>query len=314
MNTPIVAVLCGGTSREREVSLRSGANVAAAAASLYPTVLCRVDTEAIPAGLDPKTHVVLSTLHGTFGEDGGMQRLLEAAGFAYSGCDAAASAVTMDKSETKARSAKVGVPVIEGVVFDAAEAPLAAELSAKLGRDVVIKPNNEGSSVGLKLCSGVDEIAAALKALTPGRWLAERRIRGIELTVGILDGRAMGVVEIAPKTGVYDYTNKYTKGNTEYFAPARIAPGAASAVQRFGEAVFAACGCRDMGRADFLLTAEGQPYFLEINTLPGMTDTSLLPLSARCIGLGYRELVGELIAPALRRFQQQQTLSIHGQG
>ena len=122
------------------------------------------------------------------------------------------------------------------------------------------------------------------------------------------------MVEIAPKTGVYDYTNKYTKGNTEYFAPARIAPGAVAAVQRFGEAVFAACGCRDVGRADFLLTAEGEPYFLEINTLPGMTDTSLLPLSARCIGLGYRELVGELIAPALRRFQQQQTPSLHGQG
>lgn len=314
MNTPIVAVLCGGTSREREVSLRSGANVAAAAAAVMPTVLCRVDGEAIPAGLDPKTHIVLSTLHGTFGEDGGMQRLLEAAGFAYSGCDAVASAVTMDKTETKVRAAKVGVPVIEGVVFAAADKPLAAELVAKLGTEIVIKPNNEGSSVGLALCSGIDEVAAALARITTGSWLAERRVRGTELTVGLLDGRAMGVVEIAPKVGVYDYTNKYTKGNTEYFAPARIAPGAAAAVQRFAEAVFAACGCRDFSRADFLLTAEGQPYFLEINTLPGMTDTSLLPLSARCIGLGYRELVGEMIAPALRRHQQQQTPALHGQG
>jgi len=314
VKTPVVAVLCGGTSREREVSLRSGANVAAAAACLYPTVLCRVDAEAIPAGLDPKTHVVLSTLHGTFGEDGGMQRLLEAAGFAYSGCDSVASACTMDKAETKARVAKVGVPVIDGTVFDAASAPLAAELAAKLGKEIVIKPNNEGSSVGLKLCNGVGEIGAALASLAPGRWIAERRIHGTELTVGILDGRAMGVVEVAPKTGVYDYTNKYTKGNTEYFAPARIAPGAASAVQHFAESVFAACGCRDVGRADFILTAESGPYFLEINTLPGMTDTSLLPLSARCIGLGYRELVGELIVPALLRFQQQQTPSFHGQG
>ncbi len=314
MKAPIVAVLCGGTSREREVSLRSGANVAAAAASLYPTVLCRVDAEAIPAGLDPRTHVVLSTLHGTFGEDGGMQRLLEAAGFAYAGCDACASAVTMDKAETKARAAKVGVPVIEGAVFDAAHAPLAAELAATLGSEVVLKPNNEGSSVGLALCSNVGEIAAALGRITAGRWLAERRVHGIELTVGLLDGRAMGVVEIAPKTGVYDYTNKYTKGNTEYFAPARIAPGAASAVQHFAEGVFAACGCRDFARADFLLTPEGQPYFLEINTLPGMTDTSLLPLSARCVGLGYRALVGELLAPALRRFLQPPTLSLHGQG
>ncbi len=304
MKQPIVAVLSGGTSREREVSLRSGANVAAAAATLYPTVLCQVDAEAIPAGLDPRTHVVLSTLHGTFGEDGGMQRLLEAAGFAYSGCDARSSAVTMDKSETKARAAKVGVPVAEGVAFDAANAPLAAELAARLGHEVVIKPNNEGSSVGLKLCSGLDEIGAALGALAPGRWLAERRIRGTELTVGLLAGRAMGVVEIAPKVGVYDYTNKYTKGNTEYFAPARIAPGAATAIQRFAEAVFAACDCRDFARADFLLTSEGQPFFLEINTLPGMTDTSLLPLSAKCVGLGYAALVGEMLAPAFRRFRQ----------
>ncbi len=314
MKPPVVAVLAGGTSREREVSLRSGANVAAAAAMLLPTVLCQVDAEALPAGLDPKTHVVLSTLHGTFGEDGGMQRLLEAAGFAYAGCDAHASAVTMDKAATKARAAKVGVPVIDGVVFDAAGAPLAAELSARLGTEVVIKPNNEGSSVGLALCSGLEEIGVALKALAPGRWIAERRIRGTELTVGLLDGRAMGVVEVAPKVGVYDYTNKYTKGNTEYFAPARIAPGAASAVQRFAEAVFAACGCRDFSRADFILTPEGEPYFLEINTLPGMTDTSLLPLSARCTGLGYQALVGEMLAPALRRFHQQQTPSLHGQG
>ena len=314
MNTPIVAVLSGGTSREREVSLRSGANVAAAAAATMPAVLCRVDTEAIPAGLDHRTHIVMSTLHGTFGEDGGMQRLLEAAGFAYAGCDSVASAITMDKTETKARSATLGVPVIEGVVFDAAHKPLAAELAAKLGREVVIKPNNEGSSVGLALCSGPEEIGAALDAIADGRWLAERRVRGTELTVGLLEGRALGVVEIAPRTGVYDYTNKYTKGNTEYFAPARIAPGAATAVQRFAEAVFAACGCRDFARADFLLTPEGEPYFLEINTLPGMTDTSLLPLSARCLGLGYRQLVGEMIAPALRRFQQQQTPSLHGQG
>lgn len=314
MKTPAVAVLCGGTSREREVSLRSGANVAAAAATLHPTVLCRVDTEALPAGLDPHTHVVLSTLHGTFGEDGGMQRLLETAGFAYSGCDAIASAVTMDKAETKARAAKVGVPVAEGVAFDAAAAPRAEQLAAQLGAEVVIKPNNEGSSVGLKLCSGPAEIAAALPTLTPGRWLAERRIRGSELTVGLLHGRAMGVVEIAPRTGVYDYTNKYTKGNTEYFAPARIAPGAAAAVQRFAEAVFAACGCRDFARADFLLTPAGEPFFLEINTLPGMTDTSLLPLSARCVGLDYRQLVGEMIAPALRRLPTQHHTARHGQG
>ena len=312
MKPPIVAVFAGGTSREREVSLRSGANVAAAAAGLLPTVLCQVDTEVLPAGLDPRVHVVLSTLHGTFGEDGGMQRLLEAAGFTYAGCDARSSACTMDKAETKARAAKVGVPVADGMVFEAAQAPSAAELMARLGTEVVIKPNNEGSSVGLSLCTGRDEVAAALAQLAPGRWIAERRIRGTELTVGLLDGRAMGVVEVAPKSGPYDYTNKYTKGNTEYFAPARIAPGAASAIQRFAESVFAACGCRDFARADFLLSGDGEPVFLEINTLPGMTGTSLLPLSAKCIGLDYAALVREMLAPALRRFQQDHPRPTHG--
>lgn len=303
MKSPVVAVLSGGTSREREVSLRSGANVAAAASCLLPTVLCQVDSETLPAGLDPKVHVVLSTLHGTFGEDGGMQRLLEAGGFTYAGCGAAASACTMDKAATKARAADAGVPVADGLVFEAEQAPLAAELTARLGFEVVIKPNNEGSSVGLSICTGRDEIAAALDALAPGRWIAERRIRGTELTVGLLDGRAMGVVEVAPKAGVYDYTNKYTKGNTEYFAPARIPAGAAGAVQRFAESVFAMCGCRDFARADFILSADGEPFFLEINTLPGMTGTSLLPLSAKCIGLDYAALVREMLAPALRRFQ-----------
>ena len=174
------------------------------------------------------------------------------------------------------------------------------------GAKVVIKPNNEGSSVGLSICTGRDEIAAALAQLAPGRWIAERRIRGAELTVGLLDGRAMGVVEVAPKSGVYDYTNKYTKGATEYHAPARIAPGVAAAVQRFAEAVYAACGCRDFARADFILSADGEPFFLEINTLPGMTGTSLLPLSAKCLGLDYSALVREMLAPALRRFHHDQ--------
>jgi D-alanine-D-alanine ligase len=301
---PIVAVLSGGTSRERDVSLRSGENVAAAASGLHPTVLFRVNNEALPAGLDPKRHVVLSTLHGTFGEDGGMQSLLDAAGFAYAGCDAASSACTMDKAATKAKAAGAGVRVADGVVFDSASAPSPEDLVAKLGPDIVIKPSNEGSSVGLALCSSAAEVAATLASLSPGRWLAERRIRGTELTVGILGGKALGVVEVAPKVGVYDYTNKYTKGNTEYFAPARISDEAGGLARRFAETVFSVCSCRDFARADFILPADGQPVFLEINTLPGMTDTSLLPLSARCVGLGYQALVGEMLAPALRRFSQ----------
>ena len=304
MKPPVVAVLSGGISAEREVSLRSGAATVAAAACNFPARLFVVTAPALPAGLDPAVHGVLSTLHGTFGEDGGMQRLLEAGGFAYAGCDATASALTMDKDSTKRRVAAAGVPVAEGVAFDAAAAPAAAELLHRLGREIVLKPNNEGSSVGLRVCTGPDELAAALAQVRTGRWLAERRIHGTELTVGLLHGRALGVVEIAPKSGMYDYASKYTKGATEYFAPARLPGDVAAAVRRFAETAFAAAGCRDFARIDFLLTADGGPFFLEINTLPGMTETSLLPKSARCTGLDFNALVREMVQPAVARFAQ----------
>ena len=162
--------------------------------------------------------------------------------------------------------------------------------------------------MGLALCSNVGEIAAALGRITAGRWLAERRVHGIELTVGLLDGRAMGVVEIAPKTGVYDYTNKYTKGNTEYFAPARIAPGAASAVQHFAEGVFAACGCRDFARVDFILSDDGVPYALEINTIPGFTTHSLLPKAAARAGLSMSQLCVRIVQTSFYRKPVQQNV------
>ena len=307
MKQPVVAVLSGGISAEREVSLRSGAATVAAAACNFPARLFVVDAPALPAGLDPVTHVVLSTLHGTFGEDGGMQRLLEAGGFAYAGCDAQASALTMDKDATKRRVSAAGVPVAEDMAFDAAAAPTAAELLHRLGREIVLKPNNEGSSVGLRVCDGPGELAAALAQVKTGRWLAERRIRGTELTVGLLQGRALGVVEIAPKSGTYDYASKYTNGATEYHAPARIPEGVAAAVSRFAETAFAAAGCRDFARVDFLLSSDGRPFFLEINTQPGMTATSLLPKSARCTGLDFNALVREMVLPATARFAQPRT-------
>lgn len=309
---PIIVVLAGGTSKEKEVSLRSGAATASAAASSFATRLIFVTENALPAELDPRRHVVLSTLHGTFGEDGGMQALLERAGFAYAGCDAASSALTMDKTLTKQIAAAQGVPVADAVVFDAKAAPTAEELAAKLGAEVVLKPNNEGSSVGLRICETTEQLAAALAELRPGRWIAERRVRGIELTVGVLQGRAMGVVEIAPKSGQYDYASKYTAGASEYFAPARISAAATAAVQRHAEAAFAACGCRDFARVDFILAAGDKPVMLEVNTLPGMTATSLLPKSASCAGHDFVSLVRAMAQPALERFQSNRLSLSHG--
>lgn len=301
MNAPIITVLAGGISAEREVSLGSGRASALALARAFPTRLVEVTTAALPPGLDPARDVVFSTLHGTFGEDGGMQGLLDAAGIEYAGCDAAASALTMDKSATKARAAAAGVRVAEGITFTAAVRPAAAELVARLGPRVVLKPNAEGSSVGLSLPEGPEAIAAALAGITAGTWLAERRLSGRELSVGVLEGRALGVVEIRPRSGVYDFTSKYTRGMTEYFAPAPLTAEETATVQRAAEAAFGACGCRDYARVDFILEPAG-PCLLEINTLPGMKETSLLPMSARCTGLDFTALVRALVAPALRRF------------
>lgn len=301
---PIIAVLCGGTSSEREVSLGSGKASALALACSFPTRLFVVDSEAVPEGLDPRRHVVFSTMHGTFGEDGGMQRLLDAAGIHYAGCDAEASALCFDKPRTKAAAARGGVRVCPGRVFSVpAGLPRADDLVAELGQDLVIKPACNGSSVGLRFIDNATQLAQALPELAAGEWLAERRVRGRELTVGVLHGRAMGVIEIVPREGKFDYEAKYTKGMTSYLNPAPLSPELTKAAQAAAEAAFKAAGCRDYARIDFMLSAQNELFFLEINTLPGMKDTSLLPMSAQSAGLDFKGLVRELVAPALARFR-----------
>jgi D-alanine-D-alanine ligase len=298
-----VTVLAGGVSSEREVSLGSGAASAAALARIWPTRLVDVREAALPAGLDPARDLVFSTLHGTFGEDGGMQALLDTAGITYAGCGAAAAALTMDKAATKKAAGSAGVGVAPDLCFDATQRPDVDQMIAKLGDRVVLKPNDQGSSVGLALPEGRDQIAAALASLTPGRWIAEPRLIGRELSVGVLGGSAMGVVEIRPRSGVYDFASKYTKGATEYLAPAPLDDAATLAVRRAAEAAFASCGCRDYARVDFIMISATEFYMLEINTLPGMKETSLLPMSARCAGLDFTALVRELVGPAVHRLQ-----------
>jgi len=300
---PIIAVLAGGTSSEREVSLGSGRACALALARSFPTRLFEVNASEIPLGIDPRAHVVFSTLHGTFGEDGGMQRLLDAAGIHYAGCDASSSMLTMDKSQTKAAVSAQGVRVAPGLTFSAELKPKVDEVIQQLGEKLVIKPNNEGSSVGLAMVATRTELAAKLDSITTGSWLVEQRIAGREFSIGVLRGKAMGVVEIRPKSGVYDFTSKYTKGLTEYFAPAPLEPALTAAAQHAAETAFAACGCRDYARIDFMLSTARDFCLLEINTLPGMKETSLLPMSARCAGLDFSTLVRELVTPACERFQ-----------
>lgn len=302
MTSPVIAVLAGGTSPERDVSLGSGRAVALAMAYAHPVRLFCVDQNALPEGLDPARHVICSTLHGVFGEDGGMQRLLEAAGFAYSGCTAAGSDLCFDKWRTRQSVSAVGVQVAPGRSFPATDKPTAAALVAELGEQIVLKPNRQGSSVGLQIVTSRVGLEIALGGIRQGDWVAEKRIPGRELTVGLLRGRAMGIVEITPKSGVFDYSSKYTKGLTEYLAPARLSGETSGLVGSVAEQAFIACGCRDYARIDFMLSDEGELYLLEINTLPGMKETSLLPMSASCVGLDFVALCRELVAPALARF------------
>jgi len=305
VSVPIIVVFAGGISAEREVSLASGRASAAALARSFPTRLVDVNEAALPRGIDPSREVVFSTLHGVFGEDGQMQQLLDAAGIHYAGCGAAASALTMDKQRTKATAAAVGVAGPRGLCFSAKAIPNAAEVVAQLGGKLVLKPNAEGSSVGLRLIEGEAELSAALSEIegSASDWLLEERVVGRELSVGVLEQRgALGVVEIRPRSGVYDYASKYTPGHTEYLAPAPLDEACAAKVREAAQRVYAACGCRDYARVDFILSDWGELYLLEINTLPGMKTTSLLPMSARCAGLDFVALLRELVAPAVQRF------------
>ncbi len=297
--TPGLLVLCGGRSSEREVSLRSGA---AAAAALPGSRLVVLDEDALPAWVDPALHAVLPMMHGGWGEGGGLQAELEARGVAFAGSGSEASRLCMDKVATKARLRAAGLPVAPELAFDRSAPPAADAVVAALGTEVFLKPSDQGSSVGTRRAVGEPAIAAALASLpVAGRWMAEPLLRGRELTVGLLAGRAMGVVEIVAAADHYDYDSKYTPGGSRHLAPAPIPEDVRAAVAAAAERAFAACGCRDVARVDVILRDDGAFHLLEVNTLPGMTELSLLPDSARCAGLSYADLARRLAQPALDR-------------
>ncbi len=296
-------VLCGGTSAERDVSLRSGAALVEALAGNHRVRLQQLDHDALPDGIDAECTVVFPALHGGFGENGGLQALLEAAGVEYCGSDARSSRLCMDKVASKEVVRELGIPTPEWWAFDGAEAPLADEVIARLGASLVVKPADQGSSVGLHFADHRSALGVALSQIHSGSWLIEQRVSGRELTIGLLEGRALGIVEVISASGVYDYRAKYTPGSTEYRYPAELDDGLAAEIGAAAEALFAACGCRDFARVDFLLDAQG-PKFLEINTLPGLTATSLLPKSAACCGYDFPALADALVAPARARLRQ----------
>lgn len=295
-----ILVLHGGTSEEREVSLASGRALASALEVTHRTDLICLDEAALPEGIQAADTVVFPALHGTFGEDGQLQALLEAAGIEYCGSDAAASRLCMDKVAAKTIAREQVVRTPDWLAFDAGAKPLADDLIQRLGASLVVKPVDQGSSVGLHFSEHRSALGGALSQIHEGRWLAEQRISGRELTIGLLEGKAMGVVEIVSTSGVYDYQAKYSPGSTEYLFPAELTPTVEAQIKDEAERLFQACGCRDFARIDFLLDGE-QLYFLEVNTLPGLTATSLLPKSASCVGYDFASLAEALVAPAVKR-------------
>jgi D-alanine-D-alanine ligase len=302
---PQVIVLYGGVGSEREVSLNSGANMVAALERHYPVVGVELKDAALPSNLDPGQTVVFPALHGEFGEDGTLQALLEQAGIIYAGCDAVSSRMCMDKQAIKLLAKDMGIPIPQGLCLTAGDALSAADICAGLGtEDLVVKPCDQGSSVGVSFIKGVDVLAQWWPTVNRGRWLIEERIHGRELTVGLLHGKAQGIVEIISARGIYDYEAKYTPGYSRYEFPAKLAVDLTRDIQQMAERIFVAAGCRDFARVDFLLADEADVRLLEINTIPGLTATSLLPKSASCNGYDFEQLAVAMLQPAIGRFQQ----------
>jgi D-alanine-D-alanine ligase len=293
-----ITVMLGGPSAEREVSLRSGAQVATALRSLGHTVF-ELDPKNDDWKLDPATQVVFLALHGTYGEDGTIQKKLDMAGIPYTGCGAEASRIGFDKVLTKERCAAAGVPTAKSMVLDSAS----ASWPRGWNPPVVLKPARQGSSVGLQFVDRVSDWSAALAEAFryDTQVLMEEKITGRECTVGILGGEPLPIVEVRPKTGVYDYKTKYTAGTTEYFCPADFDAATTARLEKAGLGAFDAIGGRDYGRVDVIAQANGEPIVLEVNTLPGMTETSLFPKAARAAGLDYPKLCERMVELALAR-------------
>lgn len=302
-NIPTITVLSGGMGEERDVSLTTGRAISHALRDRFPVSLIDLEQTALPPDLDGSNTIVFPSIHGTFGEDGTLQGLLDERGVEYAGSDAASSRLCMDKHRAKNRVWEAGVRVAPGRFFRKPDEVSANELVTNLGPDLVVKPTDQGSSVELSIVRGEEELAALLGELPVGNWLVEQRILGRELTVGVLRGDPLGVVEVIPKGGVYDYERKYESGQTEYRYPAVLTCDVEEEVRDAAKTAFEVCGCRDFARIDFILCKDGHAYFLEVNTLPGLTETSLLPMSASCSGYDFGRLARELVEPALDRFR-----------
>jgi D-alanine-D-alanine ligase len=304
-----IGVVMGGCSSEREISLKSGNGVFAALTNsgcdAVAIDLQTTDEKEILKQLrDARVDIVFLILHGKFGEDGTIQAILDKAGIFYTGSGAQASRLAMDKAATQALLQKNGILVPPFFVLSKAEQGRADEFLKNIGGcPVVVKPSGEGSSIGITIVHRPEEFSTAInKAFEYGQQvLVERYIAGRELTSGILNAEALALIEIKPSHEFFDFTAKYQKGLSDYCVPAQIDEEKAADIREISKKVFNLIGCRDMARSDFILDDKGNAYFLEINTIPGFTQMSLLPKAAKEQGISFEELCLKLAGFATAR-------------
>ncbi len=268
-------------------------------AGFSPLKMMECFTSALFDGID----LVFILLHGRFGEDGYVQSLLDLRGIPYTGSTMLASAAAMDKGLSKMLFQVAGIPTPFWVSVrpdQADDTDLLAEVRKEINGPMVVKPNDQGSTVGMTILQQAtdEELSAAIRLA--GQFteliLVERYIPGRELTVAVLGNTSLPIIEIVPKDGYYDYANKYTQGKTEYFCPAELSEEVQNHVQNLAIAAHNILGCRAYSRVDFRLTEDNMPYCLEVNTIPGFTETSLVPMAARAAGIEFGDLCEEIIA------------------
>ncbi len=335
-----IAVLFGGLSKERSVSINGGKAV----------INALIDTEHDVIGIDPALginfeksadilngNLVLSeedlskissrsyidcinssafddvdcafiVLHGTYGEDGRVQALLELRGIPFTGSGVMASSLAMNKEATKMVFAANGVLTPDGLLVNKSDwdnFDLIKEMRSNLGDKLVVKPNEQGSTIGLTIIKNgnLDDISHAIKLACEysKSALVEKYIAGRELTVGVVGDSILPVIEIVPEDGFYDFEHKYTKGKTHYICPADLSPDIEEFMMSMAEIAYKSLGCEGFGRVDFRLDDDGQPFCLEVNTVPGFTELSLVPMAAKEIGIEFKDLCLKLIEIALNK-------------
>jgi D-alanine-D-alanine ligase len=309
-----IAVLMGGRSLERDISLRSGRRVAHALAELgYAVTEYDIDEHLVSRLKEDRPDLVYIALHGKFGEDGTIQEILEILDLPYTGPGVFASTMGFNKVLSKEIMLREGIPtppfyVLSSATFQEMGAVhLLKDLSSKLGMPLVVKPAAQGSALGVKMVSRFPELAPAVASALDydDRVILERFIKGAEVAASILGNRdltPLPLVEIIPKSGFFDFEARYTRGMTDYFCPARLDPETTQRTIDVALRTHRALDCLNVSRVDIIVDEEGQPQVLELNISPGMTETSLLPLAAQEAGMGFTQLVGRLVELAFDKY------------